>query len=103
MDNIEKFAFNPDLFRIIQLTSSQYSFYQTSYIELLDPNGKYLELIGHSVQRNQEEDNLYRLREQLSLLQSLFGNIIEQIELPPLALAGLSDLMFRMQKLSEKM
>ena len=102
MDNITQQMYDAERARTVQLTPSQYSFYQKNYIELLDPDGGHLELVGRSVQRSVEEDKLYRLREQVVLLQALLANITEHIELPALAVAGLADLMFRMQGVCEK-
>ncbi len=102
MDNIASQVYDAELSHVIQLNPSQYSFYQENYIELLSPDGKHLELIGHFPKKSAEEENLCRLREQVCLLQTLLCNINEQIELPPLAVSGLADLMFRTQGLCER-
>ncbi|WP_152600117.1 hypothetical protein [Cellvibrio mixtus] len=101
MDNIDPLAFDPERSRIIQLNPSQYSFYQKTYIKILDPDGKCLESIGHSSQKSMSEENFCRLREQISLLFALFCNIDESIELPPMAIAGLAEVMLQMRKVCD--
>lgn len=101
MDNIDPLAFDPERSRIIQLSPSQYAFYQKTYIKILDPDGKCLESIGHSSQKSLNEENFCRLREQISLLFALFCNIDESIELPPMATAGLAEVMLQMRKVCD--
>ena len=101
MDNIDPLVFDPERSRIIQLNPSQYSFYQKTYIKILDPDGKCLESIGHSPQKSLNEENFCRLREQISLLFALFCNIDETIELPPMAIAGLAEVMLQMRKVCD--
>ncbi|HTF98098.1 MAG TPA: hypothetical protein VL995_18320 [Cellvibrio sp.] len=101
MDNIDHLAFDSEHSRIIQLNPSQYSFYQKTYIKILDPDGKCLESIGNSPQKSLSEENFCRLREQISLLYVLFCNINESIEIPPMAIAGLAEVMLQMRKLSD--
>ncbi len=101
MDNIDQLAFDPELSRVIKLNPSQYSFYKKTYITILAPDGECLESIGHSPQKSLSEENFCRLREQISLLYVLFCNINEQIELPPMAIAGLAEVMLQMRKLCD--
>lgn len=102
MDNVTPLVLGTKSSCVITLDPFQYAFYQQSYIELQSPDGKFLELVGHSVQKDIEENNFCRLREQVFLLQSLFCKIKEEIELPAVAVSGLADLMFRTQGLCER-
>jgi hypothetical protein len=101
MDNIDQLILDSELSRVIQLNPSQYSFYQKTYIKILSPDGESLESIGHSPQKSLNEENFCRLREQISLLFALFCNIDETIELPPMAIAGLAEVMLQMRKLCD--
>jgi len=101
MDNIDQLAFDSELSRVIQLNPSQYSLYKKTYLKILAPDGTSLECIGHSHQKSLNEENFCRLREQISLLFALFCNIDETIELPPMAIAGLAEVMLQMRKLCD--
>jgi hypothetical protein len=61
-----------------------------------------LEFIGKPIRREVESTELLQLQEQIFLLQSLLCKVKEQIELPPLAVSGLADLLFRAQGLCER-
>lgn len=87
---------------VITLDPFQYAFYQQSCIEIQNPDGDLLEFIGKPIQQEVETAELLQLREQIFLLQSLLCKIKEEIELPPLAVSGLADLMFRTQGMCER-
>lgn len=98
MDNITPSVPDTKSSCVITFDPFQFAFYQQSCIELQSPDGQFLELIGHSVQKDIEENNFCRLREQVFLLQALCNKIDQEVELPPQAFAGLADILLRMQR-----
>ena len=98
MDNITSLVPDTKSSCIITLDPFQYAFYQQSCIELQSPDGQFLELVGHSVQKDIDENNVCRLREQVYLLQALCNKIDQEVEVPPQAIAGLADILLRMQR-----
>src|SRR5687768_2828470 len=82
---------------VIKLDSSQFNYYQQSSIEFQSPEGDHLETIGYDIQKELKENHIDQLREQIVLLQSLCEKVTQEVELPPTAIAGLADLLFRMQ------
>jgi hypothetical protein len=54
-----------------------------------------IESIGHTVQKDAAEADAYQLQNQVALLDSLFSNINHDIELPARAVAGLSDVLYK--------
>ena len=103
MDNITPLIPGTKTSCVITLDPVQYLFYQQSCIELQAPDGEVLEFIGKPIQREVESTELLQLQEQIFLLQFLLCKIKDQIELPPLAVSGLADLMFRAQGLCERL
>jgi hypothetical protein len=102
MDNVTPLVPGTKSSCIVALTPVQYSFYQQSCIELQAPDGEVLEFIGKPIQQEIELTEIHQLQEQVFLLQSVLCKVKEQIELPPLAVAGLADLLARMQELCER-
>lgn len=98
MDNITSLVPDTKSSCVITLDPFQYAFYQQSCIELQAPDGKFLELIGYSVQKDIDENNFCRLREQVFLLQALCSKIDQEVEFPPQAIAGLADIFLRIPK-----
>jgi hypothetical protein len=98
MDNITPLVPDTKSSCIITLDPLQYACYQQNCIELQSPDGKFLELVGHAVQKDVEESNFCRLREQVFLLQALCNKIDQEVEFPPQAIVGLADIFLRMQK-----
>jgi hypothetical protein len=98
MDNITPLVPDTKSSCVITLDPFQYAFYQQSCIELQSPYGQFLELVGHSVQKDIDENNVCRLQEQVFLLQALCSKIDQDVELPPQAIAGLADIFLRMEK-----
>jgi hypothetical protein len=87
---------------IITLNSSQYALYQSGIIEIHAPDGEHLESFGQKIRDDQAKDNAYQLQSQICLLESLFLNITDTIELPVSASSGLVDVFFRMQEFCGK-
>jgi hypothetical protein len=98
MDNITSLVPDTKSSCVITLDPFQFAFYQQSCIELQSPDGQFLELVGHSVQKDIDENNVCRLQEQVFLLQALCSKIDQEVELPPRAIAGLADIFLRMEK-----
>jgi hypothetical protein len=82
---------------VIKPNSSQFNYYQQSFIKFQSPEGDYLETIRYDIQKELKENYIDQLREQVVLLQSLCEKVTQEVELPPAAIAGLADLLFRMQ------
>lgn len=76
---------------VILLNATQYEFYQTASVEILAPDGEYIESIGHAVQRDAADGDAYQLHNQVALLDYLFNSINQDIELPARAVSGLAD------------
>lgn len=88
---------------IITLDLPQYFFYQAEHIDLHDPNGNFLESIGHRIQVMETETTQYRLHEQICLVENLLGQINHDLELRKEAVSALADLLYQTQKVIEKM
>jgi hypothetical protein len=76
---------------VILLNDTQYEFYKTASVEILAPDGEYIESIGHVVQRDVADCAAYQLHNQVVLLEYLFSSINQDIELPARAVSGLAD------------
>ena len=79
MDNITPLVPDTKSSCVITLDPFQFAFYQQSCIELQSPDCQFLELVGHSVQKDIDENNVCRLREQVFLLQALCSKIDQEI------------------------
>ena len=88
---------------IITLDLPQYFFYESAYIDLHAPDGSHLESIGHRIQEIDAENTIYRLHEQIILVESLLGNMHQPVTLPREAVSALAEMLYRMQKITEKM
>jgi hypothetical protein len=60
--------------------------------------GDHLGRIHQDIQKKIKENHIDQLREQIVLLQSLCEKVTQEVELPPTAIAGLADLLFRTQE-----
>jgi len=87
---------------IITLDLPQYFFYQAEHIDLHDPNGRFLESIGHRIREMDAENTKYRLHEQICLVENLLGQINHDLELPKEAVSALADLLYQTQKVIGK-
>jgi hypothetical protein len=75
--------------RIVTLDESQYQLYQRGQIEIQAPNGEFLKAIGTTMDQAETEVDLYRLQDQLHLVEALLFNTQGQLELNERAVAGL--------------
>jgi len=80
---------------IVLLNPAQYTLYKTSALEILAPDSNYLESIGHNVQNDAAEIEVYQLHNQIALLESLFNKINQDLELPARAVTGLADVFYK--------
>ncbi|MES2676224.1 MAG: hypothetical protein V4660_18445 [Pseudomonadota bacterium] len=87
---------------IITLSQSQYTLYQSDIIEIHAPDGEHLESLGQKIRDDQAKESAYQLQSQICLLECLFLNITDSIELPVKASSGLVDVFYRMQELCSK-
>jgi len=76
---------------VVLLNSAQYALYKTASLEILAPDSEYLESIGQNIQKDLVEMEAHQLHNQIVLLESLFMNINQDIELPARAVTGLAD------------
>ena len=81
-----------------KLSPAHYEFYQQTYLELLTPDGKHLEYLGKTIRQEREEDQSYRLREQVALVTCLLGGVQDEIRLTLPAVLELTNLFRRMQE-----
>ncbi len=98
MDNIPPTEQNQNVSGIpfvILLNDTQYEFYKTASVEILAPDGEYIESIGHIAQKDAAEVEAYQLHNQVVLLEYLFSSINQDIELPVRAVSGLADVFSR--------
>ena len=98
MDNIPNSNVSPEqnqnvtnLPFVVLLSAAQYASYKTASIEILAPDSDYLESIGHNIQKDMAEVAAHQLHNQIVLLEQLFSNINQDIELPARAVTGLAD------------
>lgn len=83
---------------IITLDTLQYFFYSSQYIDICDPNGHRLESIGYGIKNDHVEISIYRLKEQMFLLECLLCKLNTNLQLPTHAISALGDLLYRMQE-----
>jgi hypothetical protein len=76
--------------------------YQSDIIEIHAPDGEHLESLGQKIRDDQAKESAYQLQSQISLLECLFLNITNSIELPVKASSGLVNVFYRMQELCSK-
>lgn len=76
---------------VILLNPTQCNLYKTASLEIVAPDGDYLESIGHSIQKDKAEIEAHQLHNQIVLLEHLFSHINQDIELPARAVTGLAD------------
>ena len=103
MDNIPNSNVSPEqnqnvtnLPFVVLLSAAQYASYKTASIEILAPDSDYLESIGHNIQNDAAEIDAYQLHNQVALLEYLFNNINQDVELPARAVSGLADTFCKM-------
>ena len=60
--------------------------------------GQHLEYLGKTIRQEREEDQSYRLREQVALVACLLGGVQDDIQLPLPAVLELTNLLCRMQE-----
>jgi|GEM_PF-459458 len=82
---------------VITLDFPQYFFYQSDHIDILAPDGRLLECIGHIIKQAETETAAARLKEYIFLIECLLSNINHDIKLPAQAVAELADLFYRIQ------
>jgi len=82
----------------ITLDILQYSFYRSGQIDIRAPDGIRLESIGYGIKRDDIESSIYRLKEQMYVLECLLGNLNNRLQLPAQAVSALVDLLYRMQR-----
>lgn len=80
---------------MILLNPEQYVLYKTGSLEIIAPDCNYLESIGHNIQKDIAEDEAHQLHNQVVLLEHLFSNINQDINLPARAVTGLADVFFK--------
>jgi hypothetical protein len=102
MDNITPLVPSITADCVVTLNPVQLAFYQQRSIEIQSLDGEYLETICHAVQRDNISTSNYQLRNQMYLLESLFGQMNSYIELPARAASGLADVFFRLQGFCDK-
>ncbi|HSC68182.1 MAG TPA: hypothetical protein VLC79_10850 [Cellvibrio sp.] len=102
MDNITPLVPSTDSNCVVTLNSFQNIFYQQSRVEIHSSDGDHLETIGRDIQKENLHNNDIRLRDQICLVESLLGNVNQDIELPAQAVCGLAELLYRMQEFCER-
>ena len=57
---------------VVLLNSAQYALYKTASLEIVAPDGDYLESIGNNIQKDMAEITAHQLHNQIVLLEHLF-------------------------------
>lgn len=84
--------------RILVLDPSQFALYQTGDIDVQSPSGEHLNTIGHWQNKAEVEVSLYRLQDQMHLVECLLRNGKYPLELSERAGAGLVEMLDRAQE-----
>lgn len=87
---------------VITLDTLQYFFYCSGHIDIRDPDGNRLESIGYGIKRDNIESSIYRLKEQIYLLECLLCKLNNSLQLPAHAVSALGDVLYRMQGFCKK-
>jgi len=85
MDNVTSFPAFPDSC-VIKLDQHQFRFYQQSRLEIHSPEDKVLTVICKPLPRKTDADMAYQLWCQACLLEVLFDEVEDNIQLPPATL-----------------
>ncbi len=97
MDNVTSLPVPPNPC-IIKLDQFQYAFYQQSRLEIHSPEGECLAQFGEELTRIAEEDAIYQLWDQARLLEILFDQIQNDVNLPQQTFTCLADVMGRISE-----
>ncbi|HWV16768.1 MAG TPA: hypothetical protein VN030_15170 [Cellvibrio sp.] len=82
----------------ITLDILQSMFYRSGKIDVYSAAGDRLESIGYGIKRDNIEASVYRLKEQIYILECILGHLGNSLEIRLQAVSVLADLLYRMQK-----
>lgn len=91
-----------NLRREIKLDESQFAIYKTGKLDILDPTGEPIDALGSGTKLLNENEAREHVANNLRLVEELFLNCNDGVQLSEYAIAGLAHSLSQAQKLIER-
>ncbi len=88
--------------REIKLDESQFAIYKTGSIDILNPSGQAIDVIGDGTKKLNELGSRDEIANSLRLVYELLSGNVEGVQLSPFAAAGLVDLLSRTEQMIDR-